>query len=162
MLSLVALALSSTPVPLTCEQLWPEVWARFATVETAATPFFRRFPHGQALLAQKWVLECEAFDAGTLACARRETLERELAELRGWRRDERRDGRRGVVVWLFRNGGDLLDDVERQRHALHPVVEVAPRRAFTVPESGRPRTPESRCSTSASRSARKVSTFKSR
>lgn len=157
MLSLVALALSSTPVPLTCEQLWPEVWARFVTAETAETPFFRRFPHGQTLLGQKWVLECEAFDAGTLACARRETLERELAELRAkLEREKMPPAERDTLISRLRSEWSILDCKEVTR-ALDRAAERAARQLADagVPErddcagddlvSGRCRCAHTRC-----------------
>jgi hypothetical protein len=127
MLSLVALVLSSNPVPLTCEQLWPEVWARFVTVETAATPFFGRFPNGQALLGQMWISECEAFDAGTLACARRERLERELAELRAkLEREKVPPAERNALISRLRSEWSILDCKEVNR-ALDRAAERAAR-----------------------------------
>jgi hypothetical protein len=78
------LSLLVSAAPISCEQLWPTVWKAYAARELKGElpPFFREFPNAIERIGQQWVIECRAFDAKTLSCARGEFLEAEIVQLR--------------------------------------------------------------------------------
>ena len=78
------LSLLVTATPLSCEQLWPNVWKAYAARELKGElpPFFKQFPNAVERIGRQWVIECKAFEASTLSCARGELLEAEIVQLR--------------------------------------------------------------------------------
>ncbi len=78
------IALSATPKPTSCEQLWPRVWAALEKQEFSEgkPPLFEKVPNAKERLGAAWVGECKRFTAEELACARGDSLEKELAALK--------------------------------------------------------------------------------
>lgn len=106
------LSLVLSAAPLSCEQLWPAVWKAWAAREVKGElpPFFRRFPNAVERIGQKWVVECKAFDATTLACARAELLEAEIVQLRKQLEKEKVDPvEREAMLTKYRNEWSVLD-----------------------------------------------------
>lgn len=83
MLLSLLIVLSANPKP-TCEQLWPQVWAALEKQEfqDGKPPMFDRVPQAKERFANAWIGECKRFTPEELACARGETLEKELAALK--------------------------------------------------------------------------------
>lgn len=106
------LSLVLSAAPLSCDQLWPGVWkAWFAReVKGELPPFFRQFPNAVERIGQKWIVECKAFDANTLACARGELLEAEIVELRKKLEKEKMDpAEREALLSRYRREWSVLD-----------------------------------------------------
>lgn len=108
----LVLSLVLSAAPLSCEQLWPEVWKAWSARELKGElpPFFRKYPDAIERIGQRWVVECKAFDASTLACARGELLEAELVLLRKRLEEEKVDpARREALLSKYRAGWSVLD-----------------------------------------------------
>ena len=106
------LSLVLSAAPLSCDQLWPGVWKAWLAREVKGElpPFFRQFPNAAERLGQKWIVECRAFDARTLACARGEQLEAELVHLRKKLEQEKVDPvEREALLSRYRAEWSVLD-----------------------------------------------------
>ncbi|MBL8921111.1 MAG: hypothetical protein JNJ54_19770 [Myxococcaceae bacterium] len=106
------LSLIVTAAPLSCEQLWPAVWKAYAARELKGElpPFFRQFPNAIERIGQKWVIECKAFEAGALSCARAELLEAELVQLRKQlEREKTPPAEREALLERYRAQWSVLD-----------------------------------------------------
>lgn len=106
------LSLLVTATPLSCEQLWPNVWKAYAARELKGElpPFFKQFPNAVERIGQKWVIECKAFEADTLSCARGEFLEAEIAQLRKQLEKEKMPiDEREVLLGRYRAQWSVLD-----------------------------------------------------
>lgn len=106
------LSLMLSAAPLSCDQLWPGVWKAWQAREVKGElpPFFRQFPNAVERIGQKWVAECQAFDANTLACARGEQLEAEIVQLRKQLAKEKLEpAEREALLAKYRREWSVLD-----------------------------------------------------
>lgn len=78
------IVLSAAPKPLSCEQLWPQVWTALEKQEFSEgkPPLFEKVPNAKERLGIAWVGECKRFNSAELSCARGEVLEKEIAVLK--------------------------------------------------------------------------------
>ncbi|MBE2248416.1 MAG: hypothetical protein IAE78_02630 [Myxococcus sp.] len=123
---LLSLVLSGTPA--SCDALWPSVWKAYAARELkgAPPPFFRQFPDAVARIGRQWVVECQAFDAPTLACARGEWLEAEIAELREQlKKDKTPPAEREGLLDRYRAQWSVLDCKQVNRAIDRAAEKVA-------------------------------------